>query len=149
MVRTTQSALATSYLGFDDRNAPWKLPYHGDKSANEARQILKTKGFSVLSSSNRGRVMAQLYRMERGLLCYNGRRRKHLERFLRDRRLEPYGLYGLPRSSVELIAELEAADDKATFPQLVRLPPEMRVRIYEAVFQGSRPLSVPREHPLC
>lgn len=74
----------------------------------------------------------QYSRMQRGLMYYGNCSSEEVQRFCKQRKIEPVG----GRRQNNFIIALEQADDIATFDRFEKLAPEIRLEIYKQFFSS-------------
>lgn len=107
---------------------------------------MRAGGYFFKKSDKAERSVALYYRMQRGLLSYDGCSVLELRKFVEGRGI----VVDLRKAKKDnLVKALEAADDAATFDKLMDLPAELRVAICEFHFESfpALPLS-PHQPPL-
>ncbi|KAK3632393.1 hypothetical protein LTR56_016407 [Elasticomyces elasticus] len=104
---------------------------------------------------SRQKLVDYMQRIDRGLLRYDLCETNELLRFAATRHIAIHGYtmnnskaVTVRRNHAALVNQLRRADDQATFP-LTRLPPELRVRVYELYLRDFRiVLKAPTQPPL-
>jgi hypothetical protein len=108
-------------------NEYWKLDSGNRLRSYRLREELRDGNYSVLKSVNNTRLRALYIRCQRGLLSFEGMP-SHELRLHAARR----GLTVAPNATLTSIkAQLEQADDDATFDRFTDLPPEIRQIIFQ------------------
>ena len=131
------------------RNEYWKLSDPEMMLARDLHGILEDKNFAVLKRTTIERLRVHYARCQRGLLSYEGLPLRELKLFAAQRALSPIVDR---RITVNVLkAQLEKADDEATFDRFSSLPPELRQIIYTLYFKsldaGRRRSSTDRDQP--
>lgn len=112
----------------------WKIYSGSSSSAGWLRDHLERKGFRSLKSTHSIRLRALYKRAQRGLMSCEGLPLEELKFYAAQRGLPPN--LG-PYITVNVLkAQLEDADDEATFDYLPKLPPELRGLIYTYYFNS-------------
>ena len=139
----------TTYLGTNDEDAYWKLKFHGHATIKDLQAMLVERNFYCQKSITKDQAIEFLHRLERGLISYWGCSSQELQRFVKDRRLTT--ISSGKRSNLskrDYVHALEDADDARKFPKFMELAAELRVRIYNMLFEGMDMSKGPRQPPL-
>ncbi|KAK3647906.1 hypothetical protein LTR56_007880 [Elasticomyces elasticus] len=131
-----------------------------DKYDNINMSVMKARlqaldGHKTGLPFSRQTLVDYMQRIDRGLLRYDLCETNDLLRFAAARHITIHGYttnnskaVTVRRNHAALVNQLQRADDHATFP-LTRLPPELRVRVYELYLSESRiMLKAPTQPPL-
>ena len=112
----------------------WKLDSGTKRFQNTKNAILRvlTPNDQYLKSKSIARIRELYIRHQRGLLSYERLTARELKSFVKQRGLTPT-LTKKPSLAI-LRAQLEQADDDATFDRLFNLPPELREQIFKQYF---------------
>lgn len=116
------------------------LPCLEHTLAKRARAALDQHRFPYAKSIKKKRAIQLARRAARGLLTYDTCRFEELMTFIQARGLDAPGKHLTWNS--ELIAELERADEEASFHCFLELPPELRVRLYTYHFTAFETVSI-------
>ena len=111
----------------------WKLHPGERYTANILRKLLRKNNFATLKSTSIARLRTLYIRSQRGLLSYEGLPLHELKRYAAQRALP--ALIGQKNTIKVLKAQLEMADEEATFDRFLDLPPEIRQIIYHLHFK--------------
>jgi hypothetical protein len=109
----------------------WKLGFDKDTAAPRAIAYLNANGYTCRQNATKRFALDAVGRYQRGLISYERFSMAELKVFCKAR--------GLPSKATtvsRLARALERADDAATFRRFFKLPPELRVMIYELHFQS-------------
>lgn len=112
----------------------WKLDPGGPLRAKDLRELLRERNFATLKSTSVARLKTLYIRSQRGLLSYEGLPLHELKRFAAQRALP--AVVGQKKTIKVLKAQLEMADEEATFDRFLDLPPELRCLIYAFHFES-------------
>lgn len=128
-------------------NDYWKLDPGDHLKSRILRQRLEEKTFAVLKRVNNTRLRALYVRCQRGLMSYEGLSFRELKLYAAQRGIK---ITVFPKATPTTIkAQLEQADEDATFNRLDDLPPELRLMIfqhyYNSLMSTERPKN--REQP--
>lgn len=118
----------------------WKLDSGNRLGSRGLRDKLRDGNYSVLKSVNNSRLRALYVRCQRGLLSFEGMA-PHLLRLYATQRGLTVASAATPNS---IKAQLEQADDDATFDRFTDLPPEIRQVVYQYYFDSSLANETPR-----
>ena len=109
----------------------WKLDNGSQYDRQTLIGILKDKKFSCGSRTSRARTQELYVRYQRGFLSYEGTTSLKLRSYINRRKL-PFAA----ESASSLKAQLEQADENATFDRFLSIPAELRLRIYSHYFRS-------------
>ena len=108
-------------------NEYWKLDSGNRLRSRGLRENLAEGNFAVLKSVNNTRLRALYVRFQRGLLSFEGMPSHELRFYAAQR-----GLTVAPTATPNSVkAQLEQADENATFDRFTDLPPEIRQLIFQ------------------
>lgn len=119
-------------------NDYWKLDSGKQHSTSTLLHLLEASNFTCKSKhKGRARLCTLYQRSQRGLLSYDGSSFRELKRFARQRAL-PLAVSSITSKLTPTIlrAQLEQADEDATFDVFSDLPPELREMIFVHYFSS-------------
>jgi hypothetical protein len=127
----------------------WKLGFYTNKTTLELREYLAAHGYQCPKHANKKKLMDAVGRCQRGLLSYEKFSSEELRGFCLARKLSPPSERIKDLQVPRLVELLENADDdvEATFSRFVKLPAELRNRIYELHFQDYDEISTEHDLP--
>lgn len=123
----------------------WRC-YHENLNSKELIADLQKRGRDMSKSRFRHELVCEATRADRGELAYAKQNVHDLQRFIRQRRLQPPKNVTSRRRLVEV---LKADDDRKVFSKFLDLPPELRERVYGFYIANfPRVLTYPTQPPL-
>jgi hypothetical protein len=112
----------------------WKLDTGNDLTIHGLRAALAERNFTILTSGNNTRRRALYARAQRGLMSYEGMPTRELRRYATQRGVKI--IYVPKATRITIKAQLEQADEDATFDRFAELPPELRKIIFQHHFDS-------------
>ena len=130
----------------------WKLPSYRGYSVKEMRELLNQRQYYAGSAKDKGKLSECLRRSDLGLISYVNLSNKDLRQLIEDRDIDTSDVLDGIRMGrrQDLVSLLESADDRPRFRKFLRLPPELRNRIYDFYFAEfeDKPIYAPTQPPL-
>lgn len=123
----------------------WRRNYNSF-SSKELRERLRQQGRQFAPSAEKWQLAEEVKRADRGDLAYGKQTVEDLQRYVRQRRLQPPKNFNSRRRLTEVLKD---DDDHKVFPKFLDLPPELRERVYGFYLAGfPQVLEFPTQPPL-
>lgn len=122
----------------------WMLGSYINRTVRELKEYLAAHDYRYSKGATKAVLIDAAGRCQRGLLSYERYDITELRTFRQVRNISPRSR---PKTAPQLARLLEKADDEATFPRFLELPPELRNRVYEFHFRDYDEISTRHRQP--